>query len=83
VGGGKNVPARLPFFGVLPAGKAAGTNPENSNAEESFRTSEPAMHNEWEFTETVKHTYEAGAKQRLAKVRFGSITTDAFSARAD
>jgi hypothetical protein len=70
----KYVPARrkpldnMPFFGVLLAGKAAGAKPENDKAEEFFRASEPAMHNEWEFSETVKHTYKPGARQRLANL---------------
>jgi len=70
----KYVPAKrkpfdnMPFFGVLLAGKAASSEPDNIKAEEFFRASEPAMHNEWEFSETVKQSYKRGARQRLASL---------------
>jgi hypothetical protein len=70
----KYVPAKrkpldnMPFFGVLLAGTAAGAKPDNHKAEEFFRASEPAMHNEWEFSESVKHSYKKGARQRLANL---------------
>jgi len=57
-----------PFFAVLMAGTAVGTAGDDSRVEEFFRASEPPLHNDWEYTEAVKHTYKSGAKQRLASL---------------
>ena len=54
-----------PIFGVLMAGQAAGGEPDDRKAEEFFRGAEPPLHNEWEYTELVRHSYKRGAKQGL------------------
>jgi hypothetical protein len=58
----------IPFFGVLMAGKAAGNADEDHKAEEFFRAAEPPLHDNWEYTEAVKHAYKPGAKQRLSEL---------------
>jgi hypothetical protein len=55
-----------PYFGVLYAGKAIGKGTEGSRAEEFFRASEPPLHDNWEYSEAIKHAYKAGAKLRLS-----------------
>jgi len=55
-----------PFFGVLYAGKAVGSGEDESRAEEFFRASEPPLHDNWEYSEAVKHAYKTGAKLRLS-----------------
>jgi hypothetical protein len=70
----KYVPARrmpadnIPMFGVLLAGTATGSSPDNHKAEEFFRASEPAMHDDWKFSEEVKSAYKIGARQRLSNL---------------
>jgi hypothetical protein len=70
----KYVPARrkpvdnIPLFGVLLAGKAVGSSSDNLKAEEFFRASEPAMHDDWKFTEELKSAYKIGARQRLSNL---------------
>ena len=55
----------VPFFGILLTGKAAGTGTGARDADEFFRAAEPPLHDDWEYTPAVKHSFKAGAKQRL------------------
>jgi hypothetical protein len=57
-----------PFFGVLYAGRAIGLGQDHSKAEEFFRASEPPLHDNWEYSEAVKHAYKTGAKLRLSNL---------------
>jgi hypothetical protein len=57
-----------PFFAVLMAGKAIGSSSDESKAEEFFRASEPPLHDNWEYSEAVKHAYKSGAKIRLTNL---------------
>ena len=66
-----------PFFGVLMAGTVAGLASEMARAEEFFRASEPPLHNEWEYTEAIKHAYKQGAKVRLSQM-WGSLLEKVF-----
>jgi hypothetical protein len=55
----------VPFFGVLFAGRARGTGAEERKADEFFRAAEPPLHDKWEYTTAVKHSYKKGGKLRL------------------
>jgi hypothetical protein len=74
----KYVPARrkpldnVPFFAVLMAAEAIKEDADHFKAEEFFRAAEPPMHNDWMFTEYVKHSYRPGAKVRLRDL-WGSL----------
>jgi hypothetical protein len=74
----KYVPTRrkpldnVPFFAVLMAAEAIREDADHFKAEEFFRAAEPPMHNDWMFTEYVKHSYRPGAKVRLRDL-WGSL----------
>lgn len=55
----------VPFFGVLMAGAALGSSTDHQNMEEFFRASEPPLHDDWKYTDSVKGNYKRGAKSRL------------------
>lgn len=54
-----------PFFAVLLAGDAGGTDPSNQYVEQFLRASEPPAHDKWAFTDDLREMYERGAKTRL------------------
>ena len=67
----------VPFFGVLMAGLAAGSGSDAQSVEEFFRSAEPPLHNDWEYTEAVKHSYKPGAKAKLSTL-WAELQTKVF-----
>jgi hypothetical protein len=57
-----------PFFGVLMAGNTAGDSIEYGHAETFFRSSEPPLHDNWEYSETIKSDYAIGGKTRIEEL---------------
>lgn len=54
-----------PFYGVLLAGEAAGSDPANQYIEQFLRASEPPAHDKWTYTDDLREMYDRGAKTRL------------------
>src|SRR5262249_48900533 len=57
---------------------ATGSGVDERNVEEFFRSAEPPEHNDWEYTEAIKHSYKTGAKLRLANL-WGGLQQEIFS----
>jgi RNA polymerase primary sigma factor len=54
-----------PFYGVLLAGEAAGSDPANQYIEQFLRASEPPAHDKWFYSDDLREMYDRGAKTRL------------------